>query len=105
MSFCKNKHFEGGYKAWAIVFATFMIHFLQSGFSDSFGLILPSIRNTFKATNAEASLTNSIVVFLTLGSSPVAAGLIKKIGHRLTMIAGVVIASVGLFIAGLYVSS
>ena len=101
MGLCKN--IEGGFLAWAIVFSSFMIHFLQSGFSDSFGLILPSIRTTFNASNAEASLTNSIVVFLTLGSSPVAAAMIKRIGHKLTMIAGVVIASAGLFIGGLYI--
>jgi len=101
MGKCKN--IEGGFLAWAVVVASFMIHVLQSGFSDSFGLILPSIRTTFHASNAEASLTNSIVVFLTLGSSPVAAGIIKMVGHKLTMIAGVVIASAGLTAGGLYI--
>ena len=92
-----------GCLAWSIVVATFMIHVLQSGFSDSFGLILPAIKETFQASNSEASLANSLVVFLSLGSSPLAAWLTSRLGHRVTMMAGVLLATAGLLSAGLYV--
>ena len=92
-----------GCLAWTIVFATFMIHVLQSGFSDSFGLILPAIKETFQSSNTEACLANSLVVFVSLGSSPVSAWLSGRLGHRLTMVAGVLLATVGLLSAGLYI--
>ena len=94
---------EGGCLAWTIVLSSFLIHFFESGFSDSFGLILPVIRETFRATNASASLTNSLVVFLTLGSSPLVAWLATKIGNRATLAAGVILASCGLLSAGVYI--
>ena len=92
-----------GCLAWTIVFATFMIHVLQSGFSDSFGLILPAIKDTFHASNTEACLANSLVVFLSLGTSPLSAWLSGRLGHRLTMVAGVLLATTGLLSAGLYI--
>ena len=92
-----------GCLAWSIVFATFMIHVLQSGFSDSFGLILPAIKETFQVSNTEASLANSLVVFIALGSSPLSAWLCRMLGHRMTMVTGVVMASAGLLSAGLYI--
>ena len=94
---------EGGCLAWSIVFSSFLIHFLESGFSDTFCLILPAIRKTFHASNAEASLANSLVVFLTLGISPVAAWLSARIGNRLTLALGVILASSGLFASGVYI--
>ena len=94
---------EGGCLAWTIVLSSFLIHFFESGFSDSFGLILPAIRDTFRATNASASLTNSLVVFLTLGSSPLVAWLSTRIGNRATLATGVILASCGLLSAGVYI--
>ena len=43
------------------------------------------------------------MVFLTLGSGPLAAYMVKKMGHRLTTIIGVVMSAFGLIIAGLYI--
>ena len=94
---------DGGCFAWTIVAASFMVSFLQDGFRDSFGLILPSICNHFHVGRAEASFTNSIMVFLTLGSGPLAACMVKKVGHRLTTVIGVVLSALGLIIAGLYI--
>ena len=94
---------DGGCFAWTIVAASFMVSFLQDGFRDSFGLILPAICNHFHVGRAEASFTNSIMVFLTLGSGPLAAYMVKKMGHRLTTIIGVVMSAFGLIIAGLYI--
>lgn len=94
---------EGGCLAWSIVLSSFTIHFLESGFSDTFGLILPAIKRTFHASNAEASLANSLVIFLTLGISPLAAWLASRIGNRLTLALGVILASSGLFASGVYI--
>jgi len=94
---------EGGWRGWLTVFATFMVHFLQNGFRDSFGLLLPSIRKVFQVEHAQAAMTNSIMMFLILCSSPMAACMIKKRGHRMTMIIGVFISSLGLLIAGGYI--
>ena len=91
---------EGGWRAWITVLASFMVHFLQNGFRDSFGLLLPSIRKNFQVGHAEAATTNSIMMFLILSSSPLAACMIKKVGHRLTMGIGVGISALGLLIAG-----
>ena len=94
---------EGGCLAWTVVLSSFLIHFFESGFSDSFGLILPAIRETFLTTNASAALTNSLVVFLTLGSSPLVAWLSTRIGNRATLATGVILASCGLLSAGVYI--
>eukprot|EP00092_Neocalanus_flemingeri_P017707 GFUD01019160.1.p1 GENE.GFUD01019160.1~~GFUD01019160.1.p1 ORF type:complete len:452 (+),score=88.21 GFUD01019160.1:104-1459(+) len=94
---------DGGCFAWTIVAASFMVSFLQDGFRDSFGLILPAICNHFDVGRAEASLTNSLMVFLTLGSGPLAAWMVKRLGHRLTTVIGVVLSALGLIIAGLYI--
>ena len=103
MTNTRNPRPDGGCLAWTIVAASFMVSFLQDGFRDSFGLILPSICQHFRIGRADASLTNSIMVFLTLGSGPLAAYMVRKLGHRLTTILGVVLSSLGLIIAGLYV--
>ena len=95
---------EGGGRAWSVVGASFMVHFLQNGFRDSFGLLLPSIRRSFKVGHGSAATTNSIMMFLILSSSPVAAMLIKKMGHRNTMAIGVLLSTLGLFCAGLHIS-
>ena len=94
-------HPDGGCLAWTIVAASFMVSFLQDGFRDSFGLILPTISSHFNIGRAEAALTNSIMTFLTLGSGPLAAFLVKRLGHRIVTLIGVSLATVGLFISGL----
>jgi hypothetical protein len=47
---------DGGCLAWTIVAASFMVSFLQDGFRDSFGLILPTISSHFNIGRAEADL-------------------------------------------------
>jgi len=48
-------------------------------------------------------LANSLVVFLTLGISPIAAWLAVSLGNRLTLALGVVLATLGLASAGVYI--
>ena len=94
---------EGGWRAWITVLASFMVHFLQNGFRDSFGLLVPSIRKSFQVGHAQAATTNSIMMFLILSSSPIAACMIKKVGHRVTMGIGVGISALGLLPAGVHI--
>ena len=52
---------------------------------------------------AEAALTCSLMTLLTLGVGPVAAALVARLGHRLTTLLGVLLASAGLLAAGTYI--
>jgi len=98
-------HLDGGCLAWTIVAASFMVSFLQDGFRDSFGLLMPTISDHFKVGRAEATLTNSIMTFLTLGSGPLAAFMVKKLGHRIVTHIGVALSTAGLFIAAYYIGT
>ena len=91
--------------AWTIVAASFMVSFLQDGFRDSFGLLLPTVSQHFGVGRAEAALTNSIMTFLTLGSGPLAAFMVKRLGHRIVTLIGVSLATLGLFIAAFYIDT
>ena len=98
-----SSHPDGGCLAWTIVAASFMVSFLQDGFRDSFGLILPVVSKQFGVGRAEAALTNSIMTFLTLGSGPLVAVMVKKFGHRIVTLVGVCLSTIGLFLAGVYI--
>ena len=71
-----------GCLAWTLVFSTFMLNVLRTCFTGNFGLIISSIKETFQVNNAEASLANSLLAFLALGSSPLSAWLTPRLGHR-----------------------
>ena len=92
-----------GRLAWSLVFSTFMLNVLRTCFTGNYGQILNSIKETFQVNNAEASLANSLLAFLSLGLSPVSAWLTPRLGHRLTIILGATLASAGLLTAGLYI--
>ena len=94
---------DGGLLAWLIVFASFMVSFLQDGFRDSFGLLLGPISRHYGTGRAEAALTSAIMTFMTLGSGPLAAALLRKLGHRGVTLLGTGLASAGLLAAGLAV--
>ena len=94
---------DGGCLAWTIVASSFMVSFLQDGFRDSFGLLLPSLASHFSVGRAEAALTSSIMTLLTLGSGPLVAGLLTSLGHRTTTLVGVLLATLGLLLSGLYI--
>ena len=94
---------DGGMLGWTMVFASFMTSFIQDGFRYSFGLLLPQVEDHFSVGRAEASLTSSILTFLTLALGPVAALLLPRLGHRATTILGSVLATLGLALAGLYI--
>lgn len=94
---------DGGCQAWTVVFASFLMSFIQDGFSYSFGLLLLPLVNIFNVGRTEASFTSSVHTFLTIGSGPVAVLLIKKTNHRICSIIGTMIAILGLLISGLYI--
>ena len=45
------------------------------------------------------------MTFLTLGSGPLAAFMVKRLGHRIVTLIGVSLATVGLFFAGFYIDT
>jgi len=94
---------DGGCLAWTIVASSFMVSFLQDGFRDSFGLLLPNIADHFKVGRAEAALTSSFMTLLTLGSGPLVAALLTSNGHRKVTLAGVLLATTGLLLSALYI--
>ena len=94
---------DGGCKAWTVVFASFMMSFIQDGFSYSFGLLLLPLVEHFNVGRTEASFTSSVHTFLTIGSSPVAVLLIKKTNHKICSIIGSLTAILGLLISGTYI--
>ena len=94
---------DGGCKAWTVVFASFMMSFIQDGFSYSFGLLLLPLVEHFNVGRTEASITSSVHTFLTIGSSPVAVRLIKKTNHKICSIIGSLTAILGLLISGTYI--
>ena len=67
-----------GRLAWALVFSTFMLNVLRTCFTGNYGQILNSTKETFQVNNAEASLANSLLAFLSLGLSPVSAWLTPR---------------------------
>ena len=71
-----------GCLAWTLVVSTFMLNVLRTCFTGNFGLIIDSIKETFRVNNAQASLANSLLAFLSLGASPISAWLTPRLGHR-----------------------
>ena len=94
---------DGGCLGWTIVLASFMVSFIQQGFSTSIGLLLPFIVSHFKASVLEAGLTGSIMTCLMLGVGPLVASLIQRWGHTTTSLLGSLLATLGLMSAGLYI--
>ena len=94
---------DGGFKAWMVVFASFLMSFIQDGFSLTFGLLLLPLVEHFNVGRTEASFTSSVHTFLTIGSAPVGVLLIKKTSHRICSVIGTMIAILGLLLSGLYI--
>ena len=61
------------------------------------------MRWQFQVSRAEAALAGSIMTGLTLAVGPPVSSLIKRFGHRRTSLAGSLLATFGLLLAGLYI--
>ena len=61
------------------------------------------MRRQFQVSRAEAALAGSIMTGLTLAVGPPVSSLIKRFGHRRTSLAGSLLATFGLLLAGLYI--
>ena len=88
--------------AWTVVAASFTLSFLGWGIIYSFGVLLPLLASHFQVGRAEAATTPAILAFLTLTTGPLAALLVRRLGHRTVTMAGVFLACSGLLLAGLY---
>ena len=91
---------NSGYLAWLIVLGSFIVNFMQNGFTYSFGLLIDPISHHYSSGRATAALTNSIMFFISQGSGPLAAILVRKLSHRSVNLLGTVLATGGLVGAG-----
>ena len=78
---------------------------LQDGFRDSFGLFLLALTERLGGTQAAATLTASLMTLLTLGSGPLVAAAVERLGHRTVSAGGTILAAIGLAGAGLYLTT
>lgn len=92
---------DGGWKAWLVVAASFMISAIQDGILYSFGVFLPSLTTFFETGRATTTIILSVMTFMTLGFGPVAAFLVDKLGHRGTTIFGAALSCLAFFLTAL----
>ncbi|XP_022333147.2 monocarboxylate transporter 12-like isoform X1 [Crassostrea virginica] len=87
---------DGGY-AWVILAGSFYSSFCMEGLIGSFGLLLPTLMEEFRASAAVVSMLNSslIGIFLVLGFF--SSVLIERYGTRPVMFTGSCVYSLGLF--------
>ena len=86
---------------WVLV-ASFTLSFLSWGTIYSSSVLLPSIASRFHVGRADAAFFVSLLAFLALVLGPVTAALLPRLGHRLVTLVGVVTATAGVALGGLY---
>lgn len=90
---------DGGF-GWAVVFASFVISFIISGFMKSFSAFRASIFAEFPGTSpSEAAWISGLIGTLSLVTSPVTGMLMTAYGFRIMVFAGGVLCSCGLAIS------
>ena len=94
---------DGGCRAWTIVFASFMVSFLQDGLAYSFGVLVPLLATHYQVGRAETSVTMSIMTFLNFVTGLIGGFLVKRIGYRFTNLLGAFFTIAGLIASGLVI--
>jgi len=90
---------DGGFRAWLVVFASFMISFIQDGILYSFGVFIPTLDNFFNIGKAKTTTILSIMAFMTQATGLLAVFLVKRWGHRATTIFGSVLSTLGFILS------
>ncbi|KAK7891377.1 hypothetical protein WMY93_023340 [Mugilogobius chulae] len=85
---------DGGY-AWIIVLSGFTVFGLTLGVIKSFGVLYVEIHHYFDTTATTASWVTSIAVATVHVASPLASALSARFGHRLIVMIGGLICSIG----------
>ena len=94
---------DGGCLAWTVVASSFVVYFISDGIMNTFGVLIPPLSDFFSVGKAETALICSIMGFLSFGTSPVAAILVKLLGHRRVVLSGMLISALGFLLSGLYI--
>ncbi|XP_074116691.1 monocarboxylate transporter 7 isoform X3 [Sminthopsis crassicaudata] len=89
---------DGGW-GWVVAFSFFLVEALTYGVIKSFGVFFNDIMNSFKETNSRISWIISICVFVLTFTAPLSTILTTRFGHRLVVMAGGLLVSVGMMVA------
>ncbi|XP_002735801.1 monocarboxylate transporter 13-like [Saccoglossus kowalevskii] len=86
---------DGGW-GWCVVFGTFLCLTVTMGVTFSYGVLFVAFVNAFGQSKSDTAWTGSIFTLVFVISMSFGNALREKIGHRLTVIVGGVVASIGL---------
>ncbi|XP_070533477.1 monocarboxylate transporter 13-like isoform X2 [Ptychodera flava] len=89
---------DGGW-GWFIVIATFISTFLSSGNFYSFGVLYVAFLDAFGGTKSETAWIGSIFLLTFVTATAVSTALVKKIGHRPTVMLSGVMATTSLLLS------
>ncbi|XP_070533473.1 monocarboxylate transporter 13-like [Ptychodera flava] len=89
---------DGGW-GWSVVIATFISTFLSAGNVYSFSVLYVAFLDAFDGTKSETAWIGSIFSLTFVMAIAVSGAMIKKIGHRPTVMCAGVIASVSLLLS------
>lgn len=92
---------DGGFQAWLIVAASFIISSIQDGIGYSFGVFLPDLSRFFNASKASTTIIFSSLNLLIQGSGPLSAYLLEIFGYRIMCLLGSVITSLAFLLTAL----
>lgn len=89
---------DGGY-GWIVVVASFLMQTISGGLAFSVGVYFVEFLETFKEGAGNTAWTGSINTGLLFGAGPLASILANHFGHRVVVIAGGLLAALGLFLS------
>ncbi|XP_010191964.1 PREDICTED: monocarboxylate transporter 7 [Mesitornis unicolor] len=89
---------DGGW-GWTVAFAFFFVEALTYGIIKSFGVFFNDLMESFDETNSRISWIISICVFVQTFTAPLSTVLSNRFGHRLVVMAGGVLISIGMVTA------
>ncbi|XP_054831830.1 monocarboxylate transporter 7 [Eublepharis macularius] len=88
---------DGGW-GWIVAFAFFFVEALTYGIIKSFGVFFTDLVESFNETNSRISWIISICVFVLTFTAPLSTVLCNRFGHRLVVMFGGALISIGMII-------
>lgn len=89
---------DGGW-GWAIAVSFFFVEIFTYGIIKSFGVFFTDLMSSFDESNSRISWTVSICVFVLTFTAPLSTVLTARFGHRLVVMAGGLLVSIGMVTA------
>ena len=84
---------DGGYYAWMVVFAAFIVNFLSDGVFFSFGKLLGELSDHLNRSESEIAIIFSAMTAFYYISGPFASAFLNRFGFKITGTVGVLISS------------